>query len=367
MTTTVERGELANALAHAAQVAERNSLTTAGALLVASDGTLRLDAVGPELSFSTRIPAELEGPAWSLEVHAKDLLKRVRAIPGKRVCLSVTCTKELVITAFDTPRRFALRGASGEDFKAVAFPGGAHVTVKAGALLALIAKTQPSISTDVTRPALNAALIEWSPGEMRMVATDGHRLMLASSPADQIEGRGAVLIPLPAVSVLKRLCSELGVDDEIAITPTEQVVYFTVGVTVGVTVVASGLVDATFPAYDQVIPKSYERRVRVPRAPLADVVKAADVSSSRGETFTLVPGALQVTNENDTGDVFDAVPVEYDGPEFSLKMAARYVAQALESLGGDDVLLDLAGSCLDPVVFRPTAGADFAVVMPVRP
>jgi len=51
----------------------------------------------------------------------------------------------------------------------------------------LIRRTIYSVSTDETRPALNGALFQIRDGELRVVATDGHRLSKAScTPAGGI-------------------------------------------------------------------------------------------------------------------------------------------------------------------------------------
>ena len=79
------------------------------------------------------------------------------------------------------------------------------------------------------------------------------------------------------------------------------------------------LVDAQFPPYAQVIPQNSEQKVRVPRAAFADALRAVSIAASErtgGVKLTLAKGTMRITSESpESGDGFDEVPIDYDGPE----------------------------------------------------
>lgn len=130
------------------------------------------------------------------------------------------------------------------------------------------------------------------------------------------------------------------------------------------------LVDAQFPPYAQVIPQQSEKLVRVPRAPFADALRAMSVAASErtgGVKLNMTKGSMRITTESpDSGDGFDEVPIEYNGPSITIGFNARYFLDVLGALDEDEVELGLGGE-LDPAVVKPVGPRQFlAVVMPMR-
>ena len=71
----------------------------------------------------------------------------------------------------------------------------------------------------------------------------------------------------------------------------------------------------------------------------------------------------------ESGNGFDEIPVDYDGPEISVGFNAQYLQHVLAAMDvEDEVTIGLSGE-LDPAVLRPAGegSEDFvAVVMPMR-
>jgi len=230
---------------------------------------------------------------------------------------------------------------------------------------------------------LNSALFEWEGDTLRMVTTDGHRLSKAESTISGRQATAAMLIPLKAIHELRRLCEELGaepvaglVDEsssrrEIRITQSGPNAFFQgAGMTLSVK-----LVDAQFPPYGQVIPKSADKVVRMARAPFADALKAVSIAASErtgGVRLSLVEGSVRISSESaESGDGFDEVPVEYTGPNMSIGFNAKYFLDVLGAMSDDEVELKLSGE-LDPAIVQPAHVTPIceqrylAVVMPMR-
>ena len=130
------------------------------------------------------------------------------------------------------------------------------------------------------------------------------------------------------------------------------------------------LVDAQFPPYAQVIPQSSDKKVRVPRAAFADALRAVSIAASErtgGVKLALAKGTMRIASESpESGDGFDEVPSDYNGPEITIGFNAKYFLDVLGSLEEEDVILGLSGE-LDPAVVRPASDRQFlAVVMPMR-
>jgi DNA polymerase-3 subunit beta len=251
------------------------------------------------------------------------------------------------------------------------------LTLEVAVLQELIAKTHFSISTDETRAHLNSALFEWDGDVVRMVSTDGHRLSKMEVKVAGRQASATMLIPLKAIQELRRLCDEAlsdasrepGKDNakpQLQITQSGSSAFFQGGGTT----FSVKLVDAQFPPYGQVIPQGADKQVRVPRAAFADALRAVSIAASErtgGVKMALIKGTMRITSESpETGDGFDEIPIDYDGPAITIGFNAKYFLDVLAALDEEDVILSLSGE-LDPAVVRPASDRQFlAVVMPMR-
>ena len=180
-----------------------------------------------------------------------------------------------------------------------------------------------------------------------------------------------MLIPLKAISELRRLADQAR-SEKVATLTIQQSgpnAFFTVsGMMFSVK-----LVDAQFPPYQQVIPGTPGRTVRAPRLPFIDALKAIQLAASDRTgcvKLSLVPGALRVTAQSaETGEGFDEIAVDYDGPEMVIGMNAKYPLDVLGAIDEEEVTLGLSGE-LDPLLISPAvasaAGNYVAVIMPTR-
>src|SRR4029079_2157728 len=113
---------------------------------------------------------------------------------------------------------------------------------------------------------------------VRFVTTDAHRFSMMEVKVSGRQASATMLIPLKAIQELRRLCDELAGDQgaQVQITQSGSSAFFQVaGTTFSVK-----LVDAQFPPYAQVIPQSSEKKVKVPRAPFADALRAVSIAAS---------------------------------------------------------------------------------------
>jgi DNA polymerase-3 subunit beta len=96
-------------------------------------------------------------------------------------------------------------------------------------------------------------------------------------------------------------------------------------------------------------------------------VSVAASERTGGVKLSLGKATMRITSESpESGEGFDEVPVEYDGPPMTIGFNAKYFLDVLGALDDDEVQLGLGGE-LDPAVIRPVGARQFlAVVMPMR-
>jgi DNA polymerase-3 subunit beta len=315
-------------------------------------------------------------------VGARDLFERVRMMPEGQLSLSVVDGTALTLKAVGTARRFTIHGLPGSEFPQLPKPepGLPQLNIPVGTLSALIQSTQFSISTDDSRLALNSALIEEENGRLRIVTTDGHRLTKAEANIPNTSSSHTMLIPLKGIQQLKRICDDAmaeaaKADDASSGEPTLELMrqgpnaFFRAGSLE----FSVKLVDAQFPPYEQVIPSASERVVRAPRLGVAEALKAVSVAASDrtgGVKLTLTRDTMRFETESpESGEGFDEVGIDYDGPDITIGFNAKYFLDIANAIPDDEILVGLGGE-LDPAVIRPAATSDafdfLAVVMPMR-
>ncbi len=380
MELTVAKKDLLKLVTRMQGVAERKStMPVLSNVLLTVDGpsALRVAATDLYLALIGRVAVDVS-KGGSIAVPAKDLAERIRMMPEGPIHLAAQENASTVIKAVGSARRYTLRGMPGDDFPPLPAPaeGSPSLALDVDVLQELVAKTHFSISTDETRAHLNSALFEWDGDVVRMVTTDGHRLSKMEVKVSGRQASATMLIPFKAIQELRRLCEDMageakdgGKDSakpQLQITQSGSNAFFQGG---GMTF-AVRLVDAQFPPYSQVIPQQSEKVVKVPRAVLADALRAVSVAASErtgGVKLGLTKGTMRISTESpESGEGFDEVAIDYAGPAMTIGFNAKYFLDILGALDEDEVQLGFGGE-LDPAVVRPVGPRQFlAVVMPMR-
>ena len=371
MELQIGTDEFSRALYRAQGIVEKKSTMPilASVLLEATeDGRLKATAFDLEIGVTTSHPAEVR-KAGAVALKHKELYDIVRALPEKSLVIKREANNRVKLTS--GAAEFNIVGQPAEDYPP--FPRSekvSFVTVEPTALLEMIEKTQFAISADETRHNLNGVFFETGEGNVKMVATDGHRLSLVQRP---LEGtfnlKRGVIVPRKGLFELRRLLGEDATGTcELGFTETSGVFRR------GDVMMVMRLIDGVFPDYAQVIPKESERTITIDRPRLLDTLKRMSLLSSDRSTnavkFELGADSLKVTSQNpDLGDAREEIAVEYSGKPMQIGFNARYLMDVLQVVDGTQVNVELSDE-LSPGVLRPTAeggGARYtAVIMPMR-
>ena len=140
--------------------------------------------------------------------------------------------------------------------------------------------------------------------------------------------------------------------------------------TVGETVLATKLIDGTFPDFTRVIPVGNDKLARLDKAELAAAVdRVSTVSSERGRAVkaSLSKDRLTLSVSNpDSGDATEDLEAEYDTDPFEIGFNSRYVLDILSAFPADKVQIALADAG-SPALFTVEGGSAPAfVLMPMR-
>lgn len=373
MKVTIERSAFLKALNHVQSVVERRNTIPilSNVMIEAGKSRLKLTATDLDMEIVETLAADvIRNGAATAPAHM--LYDIVRKLPDGAQVQAELLTSEggrLAISAGSV--RFELACLPKEDFPqmtAGALPF--RFRLQAKDLRRLIDKTRFAISTEETRFYLNGIYVHahkegTGKGEMRAVATDGHRLarFQIELPDGAADMPGAI-VPRKTIGELRRLLDDM--DGAIDVSLSDTKIQFT---TDGVEL-TSKLIDGTFPDYQRVIPSGNDKVLAVDSREFAqavDRVSTISADKTRAVKLSLAQDRLTLSVINpDSGTATEELGASYSATALDIGFNARYVLDITGQIEGKEIrfLLSDAGS---PTLIEDTEdGGTLYVLMPMR-
>jgi DNA polymerase III subunit beta len=335
MRFTIAREKLQEALSSvAAAVPAKTTLPVlSNILLEATDRGVRFSGTDLDVAVSVEVPAEVETPG-ALTLPAKRLGEIARELPPAPA--KIAALGEQRATLECGRARFKLLGLPRDEFPAfppVEFTSGWRI--KAAALHELISRTSFAVSTEESRPILNGVLWEIRPQQLRMVATNGHRLAMMDMPGE-LGGAatGDFILPPRALEQVRRVFPP---DEEVEIGRGESHLAFRSPLAN----VSTRLIEGPYPNYDQVIPRDNDRIAIVDRASLVSALRRmAVVASDQTHRVKLSfnTALLRFTVQTpDVGEGQDEIPVQFTGDSLEIGFNSTYLLEILKNMPTDEI------------------------------
>ena len=203
----------------------------------------------------------------------------------------------------------------------------------AGPLKEMVRRTAFACATEVARYSMTGVLWEaGADGEVRLVATDGRRLAMATGPRMPRKKTQAVVVPSRAMMTLERCLPD---DEEVVqlSLQSRQAAFRTARVTL-----TTLLVEGRFPEYRAVMPKREDIVARIPLhagAFMAAIRQAAVMidDETRRLSFHFGPGQLTLSARNpNSGRSKVELPLEYSGPVLETFYNPQYLLDMLKQV-----------------------------------
>lgn len=234
----------------------------------------------------------------------------------------------------------------------------------------LIESVQFAMANQDVRYYLNGLLFEGDSENLRMIATDGHRLAVGTvndSPLSDNE-KIHVILPRKAIQELQRLLTD----------KPEEAVNVQVGdnhirLATDAFVFVSKLIDGRFPDYKRVLPQGGDKIIEVDRDRLKQgLLRVAILSSEkhRGVRIQLEPGWLRIfANNPEQEHAEEEIELPYEGDNFEIGFNASYLLDVLNTVPQGPVkfvMQDPTCSALIQSEQTPEHFNNAYVVMPLR-
>ncbi|MDB4261531.1 DNA polymerase III subunit beta [bacterium] len=366
MKFSISRDSLLKPLNLVAGVVERRQTLPilANVLLVLDGDRLSLTGTDLEVELVGRVQLSSAGESGEVTVPARKLVDICKSLPeGSDIQFSAQDSK---VTVKSGRSRFTLSTLPAREFPNVEDSMGTHqFTLKQGELKRLIERTGFAMAQQDVRYYLNGMLWELNSKQLRVVATDGHRLAMCTLPRQvDIDGDTQVILPRKGVLELSRLLLEE--DAEIVIVIGSNHVRAT---TTDFTF-TSKLVDGKFPDYKRVLPRDPNKIVLGSRLELRQAFTRTAILSNekyRGVRLKLTDNTLDiVANNPEQEEAEETVPVEYQGDSVEIGFNVSYLLDVLGVLSGERIKLSLSDPNSSALVEESDAGDSLYVVMPMR-
>jgi DNA polymerase-3 subunit beta len=337
MRFTISREKLQEGLtAVAASIPAKTTLPVLANIMVeTTDRGIRLSGTDLDIAVSTEVAADVEQPG-ALTIPAKKLSEIARELPPAPV--RIAAAGEQRVTLDCGKAHFKILGLPRDEFPT--FPAvrfNESWRIRSGDLQKLISHTSFAVSTEESRPILNGVLWELRPEQMRMVATNGHRLAKMELPIKSTNAPSSdLIVPPKALEQVRRLFPS---DEELEIARGEN----HLGFRSPFTSVFTRLIEGPYPPYDQVIPKDNNRVAVADKASLVSALKRMSViASDQTHRIRLSFNAALLrfsVQTPDLGEAQDELPVRFNGDPLDIGFNANYLLEILRYIPTDEVKL----------------------------
>ncbi|MDY6923764.1 MAG: DNA polymerase III subunit beta, partial [Pseudomonadota bacterium] len=236
-------------------------------------------------------------------------------------------------------------------------------------LARLIDKTRFAVSTEETRYYLNGLYLhtvaEGGIPLLRAVATDGHRLALAETPAPEgAAGGPGVIVPRKTIDQVRRLLDDGSGPVEVMVSPQKIRFEF------GQASLTSKVIDGAFPDYMRVIPKGNDKQADIDNAVFASAVdRVATISAEKSRSVKLAFDLDRVTltvRNMEAGQGVEEVEIGYSEEPFEIGFNARYLLDVAGQITGETAHFKFADPASPTLVLDPGDPGVQYVLMPLR-
>ncbi|MBI4405413.1 MAG: DNA polymerase III subunit beta [Deltaproteobacteria bacterium] len=377
MNFSIQKEQMLLGLQRVQNVVERRTTMPilANALLKIESEGLSLAATDLEVGIQSLLPAEI-GEQGAITIKARSLLDIVKELPETKISFQTKENQRLEIRANKSV--FNILGLSADDFPEIpsfsTIDPSLFVRMNGTAVISMLDKTLYAASTDEARYQLNGVYFETVEEKnrrmFRMVATDAHRLSLVDNPDALFDEnawrlfQSGVIVPRKGLYELRRLLSE-GKED-FFVTIRGKMLF----VKRDKIFLSMRLIEGKYADYRRIIPETSAQALEIEKDSLLASLRRISLMStdkSKSVAFNLMPGQLVLTSQSpELGDAKEELSIGYSGDAMKIGFNSRYLIDALSTVEGESILLELRGK-QNPGVIRSKQGANHtSVVMPMR-
>lgn len=366
MKFVVSREALLKPLQLVAGVVERRQTlpVLSNVLMVLEGEELSLTGTDLEVEIVGRVHLEKVGESGEITVPARKLVDICRSLPeGVDIEFIVEDGRMIVKSGRS---RFTLSTLPASDFPNVEDnPGNLQFSCAQEDIKRLIERTAFAMAQQDVRYYLNGMLWEVRQDQLRVVATDGHRMaMCTRAVAVNTPDVTQSILPRKGVLELSRLLDDSNSQIEVALSSNH------IRVTSTDYTFTSKLVDGKFPEYERVLPRGGNKVIIGSRLALKQAFGRTAILSNekyRGVRLLLSDGSLIImANNPEQEEAEEQVPVDYSGDSLEVGFNVSYLQDVTNVINHENIKITLSDANSSALLEEPDSNDSLYVVMPMR-
>ena len=365
MRFTIQREVLLKPLQQVVGVVERRQTlpVLANLLVVANPQHVSFTGTDLEVEMAATTQAD-QIEAGEITIPARKLFDICRALPdGSKIEFKLNGDRVEVKSGRS---RFTLATLPASEFPVIEnIDLVERVSLPEATLKSLMDRTAFAMAQQDVRYYLNGLLLDLREHALRSVATDGHRLAVVETNLDAgVAAQRQILIPRKGVLELQGLfeAGDGAVELEFGRAHLR--------VKRGEVTFTSKLIDGRFPDYEAVVPIGADKEVRVSREALRGALQRAAILSNekyRGVKLEVSPNKLRVIAHNpEQEEAVEEIEAKTGVTELGVGFNVNYLLDALNALGGEEVLMCLRDGNSSCLLRAPDSEQARHVIMPLR-
>ncbi|HNC68434.1 MAG TPA: DNA polymerase III subunit beta [Thauera aminoaromatica] len=366
LLTTTRDALLAPLQSVAGIVEKRHTLPILSNVLIEKHADqLTMLATDIEIQIRTTTGGHIGGEDASITVGARKLQDILRALPDTAEISLTLDDKRLTVKAGRS--RFQLQTLPAADYPRLNPPtdAAAHLSIGQRTFKRQLAQVAYAMAQQDIRYYLNGLLLIAEGNELRMVATDGHRLAYAASDLEApVEQRTEAILPRKTVLELARQLADSDDPLEILLAGNQAVFRF------GPIELVTKLIDGKFPDYERVIPTAHPKLIHFARQPLLSALQRAAILTNekfRGVRMVLEDGVLRIASTNaEQEEAMDELEIDYQGDKLDIGFNVTYLLDVLNNLSSETVDWRFNDGNSSALITLPGNDKFKYVVMPMR-
>jgi DNA polymerase III subunit beta len=222
-----------------------------------------------------------------------------------------------------------------------------------------------SASVSTVKPELSSVYVFKDGSELVFVSTDSFRLAEKRVKIKEAMDFPSVIIPAKNVADIIRTLENAS-DDIRVLFDKNQIAFEGKDI-----YLMSRVIDATFPDYKQIIPKSFVTEVIVLKQDFVDSLKTSHIFSDKFNQVNVkaMPSKKSFvisTKNSDVGEYTNALDSSVSGQDVEINFNHKYIADCFQSIDADSLQLSISGAN-KPLVMRGVTDRSFTyLVMPMN-
>jgi DNA polymerase III subunit beta len=332
-------------------------------LLERKGGKIRFIATDLEIQISADAECSGKGEDAVVTTSARKLQEILRAQPEKTKVVLEQKENRMLVKAGKS--HFSLQTLPAVDFPRLQAAATQHKEkLPQKQLKQLFSLVQYAMAQQDVRYYLNGLLLVIEGQQLKVIATDGHRLGYASLTQKQKNTHLEVILPRKAVMEVSRLLDNT--EEEVIIELTQNQAMFSFSNVV----LTTKVIDGKFPDYTRVIPSNYQKHILVSRTVLQQALQRIAILANekfRGVRWVLTEGNLRIVcTNNEQEEAQEELEVDYKGEPLDIGFNISYLLDVLDNLDCEQVDCAFGDANNSALITMPGSNEFKYVVMPMR-